>query len=253
MKDSSWGGPYSVPAVNGGEPWLQRGILFVTRQDDTILRQYVCPDTASGDFDTSATWWSTFHQQELKTLRRTTWWAPEWSNHPYFASVSAQARRRFDTAGAYGQYETDHAEIVYVVNLRDSSYLKVVETTNTTSSSRTHMPWCHLWVEVPDGFIEQPGWLDPQAAAEPVRRVLRGNRAADIRLNGNTVRCSVPIRSAALYDLGGRRLWMSGVQTGECRSVQLPAQRLGAGMRVVRVRTREGGEVWQRLVNGNCE
>jgi hypothetical protein len=73
------------------------------------------------------------------------WSGSEWSNHPYFAVAATKFRRVKGTI---------RDERAYAINLKDSTYLCLAQTTDTTA---LEMPG--LWVDA-SGLTEAAGWLD---------------------------------------------------------------------------------------------
>ncbi len=153
------------------------------------------------------------------------------------AHVALDARVCVSSADVQEFLSTTNAEIVYAIDLRDSTYVKLVETTNRDSASETNMRWSHLWVEVPDGFEEEPTWLDPDAAVPPSTRH-RGARSRTVTLVDNLLRTSRPISSVAVHDAAGRRVWAKDGLGG--RVVRIPHARLCRCVQLVRVRLVDG-------------
>lgn len=169
--------------VGPGGFYAQHELFFIAGYDGRIVQDYRAPDnSAVNDPDGLS--------------GRLVWDDPEWSNHPYFAVAALQANRKY-SAGA-----TRNREALVLVNLRDSTYLKVVGEMSTESDS-ANLQWPWVWVEVPGDFQEQHGWL-------PVRG-RHSRRPSDAGASGESASDALLLwRGAAaagsLYGLSGRRL-----------------------------------------------
>mgnify|MGYP006278745229 CR=1 FL=1 len=88
------------------------------------------------------------------------WGFPEWSNHPYYAVSSLQTDRIW-LRGGPPYKRVGKRESIYCINLKDSLYLKMVETTDSSYESTVDLqnPW--LWIETPAAFasVEDDRWL----------------------------------------------------------------------------------------------
>jgi hypothetical protein len=85
------------------------------------------------------------------------WNYPEWSNHPYFSAAAIEVRRLWKADGG-GFDETWKGEAVYAINLKDSTYIKLIESSDTSQTTETHMRWPWLWVDT-EGLQEDAQWL----------------------------------------------------------------------------------------------
>lgn len=85
------------------------------------------------------------------------WNNPEWSNHPYFAIATLAIDRLFNVSGNYKH--NIKMESIYLINLKDSSYVKLLETTDSSLTTKTDIQTPFAWVEVPAGFQEDNAWL----------------------------------------------------------------------------------------------
>lgn len=88
------------------------------------------------------------------------WENPEWSNHPYFAVASLMVDRLWLVSGGVSWDHTYNNELIYLVGLKDSSYIKLIESTDTSRASKTSFFYPFVWVEIPaSGFVEDSTWL----------------------------------------------------------------------------------------------
>ena len=85
------------------------------------------------------------------------WDNPEWSNHPYYAVANLLIDRLFKVNNAW-QHTTNH-ESIYLVDLKDSTFTRLIETTDTTVSSTTSFLYPFVWVDTVAGFKEDTAWL----------------------------------------------------------------------------------------------
>jgi hypothetical protein len=83
------------------------------------------------------------------------WDSPRWSNHPYFASATLFLERAWDDG------TTDRNEAIYLIDLRNSSYVKLLSLADTSGSNSLSMDYPWLWVETPSDLAssEDENWL----------------------------------------------------------------------------------------------
>jgi len=196
--------------------WAQHEILFVSDIHDSTLKCFVAPSDAE--------------LPDPQTVRpppypkATVWgWSPQWSNYPYFAAAPLQVSRRYGLSGAR-QY-TYNNETVCILNLRDSTYLKVVQSINLSSASGTNMRWPRVSVALPPGFQEDSTWLTSALATRKPAGTPRGGGTMRAWVQDAVLRASQPMHSVAVADMRGRivvRLPAAGC------SVKLPPASPGA-------------------------
>jgi hypothetical protein len=128
--------------------WGLHQLLFISRYDAEDLRVYKTPylplvpiANAQGTGEPLAKEWN----------------CPEWSNHPYFAAAGMIVDRIYYAGGNWDH--TLNSEAVYLVNLKDSVYLRLVETADTSAASTVTFDNPFVWVEVAAGFQEDSTWL----------------------------------------------------------------------------------------------
>ncbi len=85
------------------------------------------------------------------------WDNPEWSNHPYLAVGTLLIDRLFKIAGVY-QHALNH-ESIYLIDLKDSSFVKLIETTDSTYATQVSFLNPFIWVQIPASFTEDSTWL----------------------------------------------------------------------------------------------
>jgi hypothetical protein len=144
---------------------------------------------------------------------------PEWSNHPYYAAANILVDRIFKPATTW--VHSQNHEAIYVIGLKDSSYLHLVQSGDTTvSTSKTDLRWPWLWINVPAGFetTEDPDWLNPDApVVMPLR--YRADGSNEIYLRNGTVTSASPITSLTVYNPAGRLI--AHVEVNNTHSISL--------------------------------
>ncbi|MFC1584190.1 hypothetical protein ACFL5V_01440 [Fibrobacterota bacterium] len=140
---------YSHGTLSGGQNWDIHEFIFISDYDKKGYKFLKPPPLPTGT-----------NPGDVITYL---WDDPEWSNHPYFAVTNLTLDRIFQEGGSWEHNIRN--EQMYLMDLKNSGQtdvaaLKVVEITETPSlSARTNLQWPWLWVEVPAGFVEEPGWM----------------------------------------------------------------------------------------------
>jgi hypothetical protein len=143
----------SSPNVNGGKPFGEWQAILISDAAKRLVKGYTYPTAFQHPVETA-----------VPSLSGMKWHHCEWSNHPYFAAATLNVDRFFKAASGYDN--TNFQERIYLINLKDSTYLEVLrpDAVKTTGklldTSGMHWPW--LWVEVPAGFEEAKDWLAPK-------------------------------------------------------------------------------------------
>jgi hypothetical protein len=178
---------YVVPSLS---PWGFHQRIFVESSAGQVLRWYDFPDSL----------WPVARANVSGCV----WTYNEWSvNHPYFG-VAANITSRYFPSGQ-GYATTDLCEDVYAIDLKTSSFLKLVESTDNSLTSTTNLQWPSLWVEVPSSFAEDSTWLLPGVQNNAARNRQPFYPAGDVlKLHGETILSIQPIRELRCFDLRGR-------------------------------------------------
>ncbi len=141
------------------------------------------------------------------------WNNPEWSNHPYYGAASLMIDRLWTVNGDYEH--TLNTELLYLVNLKDSSYLKLIESTDTTYTSTVDFGNPFIWVEIPAGFQEDATWLSRTiwdrsevryTIKAQIPRGLPDAALADPELTGVTIYSLAGKRVASIRRAGNERI-----------------------------------------------
>lgn len=212
---------FVAPGIDMGPDgyYATHELFFIGKYDNTIVRDYRSPNVADLPDPTTISGRAIFDD-------------PEWSNHPYFAVTSVQIKRK-------KPIRTDNREAVYLINLKDSTYLKILEQASTaTDSANFQWPW--VWVDVPDGFTEDTEWLPIKSGFDGVRY---SSREVNLALTDNILNSNAPLRKVSLFNLLGSQLQSYPV-AGRASSVHLKA--VPAGTYFVQIETMAGKRATMR-------
>lgn len=141
----------SNPKINGGKKWGEWQTILISDAAKKLVKGYTFPAAFQHPVETEPA--------SLSTMR---WHHCEWSNHPYFATATLNVDRFFKSASGFDN--TAFQERIYLLNLKDSTYLEVLrpdamkKTAGVSGDAGFYWPW--LWVQVPDGFAENAEWLN---------------------------------------------------------------------------------------------
>jgi hypothetical protein len=177
------------------------------------------------------------------------WDNPEWTNHPYFAVATARILRLTCTNDNWGQREA--SEAIYLINLKDSSYLKLVETTDTLSI-QTSFKWPWAWIDIPAGFQEDTTWLKKdvytraaQPVVNPTKHAVSGN--SGIFLHATTIFSASILRRVTVYTALGDV--MQSVTPAQTHSVEMPIlSSLSQGVYFIKAETIGGNKAVFRWI-----
>lgn len=146
-------GSGAITAANCYHPllgaWDDHAILFISRYDAEDLKIFRMPA------DRKLV--STADAQGLGEAVRKQWFFPEWSNHPYYAVAGLNIDRLWLRNSNWAH--TRNTESIYMVGLKDSQYVKLIESTDTSFASTTSFNYPFVWVAIPAGFQEDTSWL----------------------------------------------------------------------------------------------
>jgi hypothetical protein len=132
------------------------------------------------------------------------WYFPEWSNHPYYAVASLLVDRLFSVNSSWEH--TTKCESVYLVNLKDSAYVKLLESTDSSFSSKTDFVYPFIWVEKPAGFQEDTTWLKFTIWERAKLGVRYDNKKRNFFNAGSNFLEGRGITALVLYSLAGQRI-----------------------------------------------
>ncbi len=135
--------------VNGGKVWGEWEAILISNSLKQLVKGYMFPASPVIPLETVP-----------PSFTKAKWHHSEWSNHPYFGVATLNAERYFESGGKF--INTGFQERIYLINLKDSSYLEVLRPDKVAYSGREFggffWPW--LWIQVPNGFVEDPAWLN---------------------------------------------------------------------------------------------
>ncbi|MBD3322828.1 MAG: hypothetical protein GF350_17140 [Chitinivibrionales bacterium] len=182
--DFGFPGAFEYPDI---ESWGFHQILFITSIDNEIMRYFRAPrDLIIPGYDTGA-------------VSNVSWIHSEWSNHPYYAVAAERATRLWPSPDLPVMAPQDRNEHITAINLKDSSYLRMISATDTTEGASVYqLSFMHLWVEIPDGFEEDDGWLEGISDVKKTRG-FHANTAVPFSSRGRG-------HAYSLYTIDGRKI-----------------------------------------------
>jgi len=196
---------WRMAGVNDDRLWGPRDAFLLLRSDSTVMRAFIEPrrgDLASRDDSCMAT-------GGLRSVITDTYWGtPEWSNHPYFAASNVYVRRYWCPNGVGP--DLTRSEIVYLVNLVDSTYLPLARFADVTSTNLGSILYPYVWVDVPHDF-EESDWLAESRLPAPVETAPRGGSIRHapvmrVTISGERLTSTVPMACVRLYSMVGTEL-----------------------------------------------
>jgi len=197
--------------------WGFHDRIFIARNDRTILKYYDVPseiiDRPKGETN------------GMGQITEKKWNYPEWSNHPYYAASAVEIDRYWADSSSRPSVR---CEQLYILNLKDSTYLKIIETTDTTFNHSTNMQYPWVWIKTPDNFaaIEDTAWLKySHDVISTVPSQRREFGTLQMHLSHNRLMSNKGIQNVILYDLNGRQLWKSSFSKPKM-IVQLPSMKI---------------------------
>jgi len=154
--------------------WVEHAKLFISRYDAEDLRVFDMP--ADRPVVPPA-------QARSGDAVGKEWYHPEWSNHPYYAVAALHIDRVFDSSGNW--VHRYNSESVYLIDLKDSVYVKLIESTDTSITSVTGFNYPWVWVDTGTGFSEDAAWLSTtiweRAGLPRVIYIYNGKRLLNLR------------------------------------------------------------------------
>jgi len=216
--------------------WGSHARIFIASAPNAILRYYDVPGSGIPLSDSKG----------IGEADENEWDYSEWSNHPYLAASTVQVRRSWwNSTGE----ETYNNERIYCVNLKDSTYHKIIETTDTSKTSKTNMLWPWLWIEIPADFREDSTWLSAKTAV--TRSLSMKSLHGVVRFDGAIVKSEEPLDEASVYSPRGEKILsvhLNGVH--EFRMKLELQKKIRGGIYLLRVKTMEGTFAGFRFLAG---
>ncbi len=215
--------------------WADHAKLFISRYDAEDLRVFDMP--ADRPVVPPA-------QARSGDALEKEWFNPEWSNHPYFAAATLHIHRIFDSSGSWvSRY---NSESVYLIDLKDSVYVKLLESTDTAIASTVSFNYPWVWVDTGTGFSEDTAWLSQTIWERPGQGVIyayKEKRFPDLRAvlsNGANLKC------VAAYTLSGKKV--GSLQPVPAGSVRLERvfNTFSTGIYLLVIETRMNGKLLMR-------
>jgi len=173
--------------------WKVRQLLFISRYGAEDLRVYDTP--------ADRPIMSPYTAQGLGEAVGKEWNHPEWSNHPYFAVACLFVDRLWTVAGGWDH--TINSESIYLINLKDSLYVKLIESADTSYASAITFDSPFLWVEIPAGFQEDTAWLAKTIWQRAGQAVINPYKPSSYPMPRSAISSKGEI---AVYSLSGQKL-----------------------------------------------
>jgi hypothetical protein len=156
------------------------------------------------------------------TVTSRSWTHTEWSaNHPYYAIAGVIVSRAFPTGDGY--QGTENCEAIYLIDMKDNTCIKVIESTDTSVTSTTNLQWPALWVEMQPAFIEDSSWLHQGRASNAPLREIRWHERNGISVRGYTVVSEKPIKKISVTNLTGQLMYTRRLSGSPVFSFRIPA------------------------------
>jgi len=220
--------------------WAEHAKLFISRCDAEELRVFDMP----ADRPVKVVPPDTIHSGDAVGKE---WYHPEWSNHPYYAAAALHIDRVFDSSAQW--VHRYNSESVYLLNLKDSVYVKLIESIDTsiTSTIGFNYPW--VWVDTGTGFSEDAAWLSrtiwERAGLPRVIYIYNGKRSLDFR---TILSNGADLKRIAAYTLLGKKV--GSLQPVPAGSVRLEKifNTFTKGIYLIGIETRTNEKLMMRWV-----
>jgi hypothetical protein len=242
-------GGWVRPGINDGKPWKMHEIIFIATYDHRGIRAYCQPgdvpivtvEELQADFAAGGSGGG---------INYTEWDHCEWSNHPYYAVSALFASRTWKTEGEIA-YSLRN-EYLYAINLKDSTFLQLLHSGDTTFAADNFLQWPVLWVAIDSGFAEDESWLESRMQVKGPPDRGRERRGVRVCIDRGNIVCTAPIRRIEICTPAGQILEVREIGGPNVRSVLLGRTAgLGSGVRILRIRTRDGTDVHLRVADFN--
>jgi hypothetical protein len=191
-------GNFSIFGYGQDNGWFDHTIIFISRSDGRIVKQYgipdeikvVPPDLVKGKGE----------------IMDKNWDYPEWSNHPYYAAATVELDRYWRDLGDTRSLN----EMVYAVDLFKSKHLCLVRQNTVSSANTQNIRWPWLWVETPADFgsREDTTWLSNYAGTRffPARNVYSALPPFTF-INSHYIRvATLDVQAVRFFSPNGKRL-----------------------------------------------
>jgi hypothetical protein len=217
------------PHINNGKPWGTWEVILINNALKRTLKGYTRPDSASFKFPI---------ETNPPSFTKAKWHHCEWSNHPYFAAAAINAERYFSFNGEW--VNTYYQERIYLINLKDSSYLEVMRLKTIAYDSvpddNSGLHWPYLWVQKPANFTESTQWMD-SALITSVKHSEQLNKPGSplIVLNNSLMITQKSLSWLWLYTINGRLVQGMNVRNGQ-KIIPLPfIKSLSKGIYILKI------------------
>jgi hypothetical protein len=116
-------------------------------------------------------------------------------------------------------FRNDH---IYLMNLKDSVYLRIIASTDSSYKPPTAFLWPSVWIDIPATFQEDPQWLaNPVYFNNASVRQSKNKPPRKFLMQGNLLYPGQPLRAVRLYSVRGALIWENTIAHLSC--YRLPA------------------------------
>lgn len=179
--------------------WGQHQRIFISRANGSIVKYFDPPAT---DYPLIP---EPVGKGEVVGLN---WSNPEWSNHPYYAASGLLLYRSWKIANAFDV--KGKCEAIYLLNLYDSTYIKLLEIDSISSDNKSFIEYPFIWVATPDNFgsIEDQFWLDNPIKVIKNEMIKNGtNYTKHFRISDGVFKSKVPVKQLDVFLLNGKQIF----------------------------------------------
>ncbi len=227
---------YRSGAANPYGTWGFHDMIFFIDSDNNILGNYYIPSDMYPAVTTDE-----IIAGVAGEIEQIEWDHVEYTNHPLYAVSGVKVERiwsmRFSSDGVPPTRQTN-VEGLFLINLKDSAYQKVLtKTSELDSSSTMSAAYPYAWIDT-SGFTEDSEWLD----GNNVQTSFSAQRGVGqpIVVSGTMIYAYEPVSSVRLYSPDGRHIASQRFRNPKT-SVRMPGKGVqSSGMYLLQVRMEDG-------------
>jgi hypothetical protein len=152
--------------------------------------------------------WEYYNWGDSSYVSDHAWHHPEWSNHPYFSTAAIEVTRNFEVSPNNYEEKTLQ-ESIYLINMKDSSYLKLVQWDTVFNIPDWYgLYWPCVWVETADTFQEKQDWWVKENNSSSGNNYLTDYNDKDINIKvvNGILESDIPLGQIEIYSITGRLL-----------------------------------------------
>lgn len=189
--------PEDVPeGFHGPDSWGKWDLLLVTDFNGKNVMNFYYPEN---DLPPKKEWEE--YNGGTSYIQDHRWHHPEWSNHPYFSVSSVEISRTFDL-GNENYEDQKYQEVAYLINMKDSAYLRAIEWDTTYNRSNWNgIYWPSLWVEKSQNFQEEEDWYVKYVNS---MREMPSNEQNSVKITNGRLISDIPMKKITVYSTLGK-------------------------------------------------